>query len=62
VYIGEFNGAPKPNPEEVADWRFFSIQEIQNLIAARPEIFTEWFKIAFPQVIQRIEKKYQWAS
>jgi isopentenyl-diphosphate delta-isomerase len=62
VYIGEFNGAPKPNPEEVADWRFFSIQEIQNLIATRPEIFTEWFKIAFPQVIQRIEKKYQWAS
>lgn len=62
VYLGEYNGSPVPNPEEVCDWRYFPIQDIHNLIDTHPELFTEWFKIAFPQVIQNIEKKYQWAS
>ena len=62
VFVGEFNGLPNPNPEEVEDWRFFSISEISDLMILQPEMFTEWFKIAFPQVIQRIEKKYLWAS
>jgi isopentenyl-diphosphate delta-isomerase len=62
VFIGEFNGLPNPNEEEVADWRYFSIQEIYKLIETNPQIFTEWFKIAFPQVIKHTEKNYQWAS
>jgi isopentenyl-diphosphate delta-isomerase len=62
VYIGQFNGAPQPNPEEVADWRYFSISEISNLMISQPQMFTEWFKIAFQQVIESIENKYQWAS
>jgi isopentenyl-diphosphate delta-isomerase len=62
VYIGQFNGAPQPNPEEVADWRYFSIPEISSLMVTQPQMFTEWFKIAFQQVVQSIEKKYQWAS
>lgn len=61
VYIGEFNGSPQPNPEEVEDWRYFPIQEIQNLIESDPNMFTEWFKIALPEVIHHIEKKHQWA-
>lgn len=62
VFVGEFNGLPNPNPEEVEDWRFFSISEISDLMISKPEMFTEWFKIAFPKVLQHTEKKYQWAS
>lgn len=62
VFVGEFNGLPNPNPEEVEDWRFFSISEISDLMILQPEMFTEWFKIAFPKVLQHTEKKYQWAS
>jgi isopentenyl-diphosphate delta-isomerase len=62
VFVGEFNGLPNPNPEEVEDWRFFSISEISDLMISQPEMFTEWFKIAFPKVLQHTEKKYQWAS
>jgi isopentenyl-diphosphate delta-isomerase len=62
VFIGEFNGLPIPNPEEVADWRYFPVQEISSLMISQPQIFTEWFKIAFPQVVKYTEKKYQWAS
>jgi isopentenyl-diphosphate delta-isomerase len=62
VYIGQFNGAPQPNPEEVADWRYFPITEIAFLIDSHPDMFTEWFKIAFEHVLKSIENKYQWAS
>lgn len=54
VLIGQFNEEPKCNPEEVADWKFQSMAEIEKDIQANPELFTEWFKIIFNEVHQRI--------
>tara|TARA_B110000881_G_scaffold205071_1_gene207179 strand:+ start:145 stop:687 length:543 start_codon:yes stop_codon:yes gene_type:complete len=50
VLIGKFNGVAAPNPEEVEEWKFLSILEIEGEIKENPEQYTEWFKIAFPRV------------
>lgn len=50
VLIGEYNGVAIPNPEEVEDWAFVSIEEIEKGIAENPDHYTPWFKIAFPKV------------
>lgn len=50
VLIGEYNGVAIPNPEEVEDWAFVSIKEIEKDIAENPDHYTPWFKIAFPKV------------
>lgn len=34
---------PAPNPEEVAEVRFWTVREIAEAIAAGPEMFTPWF-------------------
>ena len=50
VLIGEFNGSATPNPEEVEEWKFMAIADIESGIEENPEQYTEWFKIAFPKV------------
>jgi isopentenyl-diphosphate delta-isomerase len=47
VLLGKFNDKPDINPEEVASWKWMSIEHIKVDIALNPEIYTEWFKIIF---------------
>lgn len=51
VFIGEWNDDVQLNPDEVAEIRYASIDAIRNEIADQPQLFTEWFKIAFDQVV-----------
>ena len=57
VFIGEFKDDPVPNPEEVADWRYTSIEDIKTEMSLNPEAFTEWFKIALPMVEEYLSKE-----
>ena len=50
VYIGEYNGKISPNPDEVSDYSFRSVQEIRAALESEPASFTEWFRIAFPKI------------
>ena len=47
VLLGKFNDIPDINPEEVASWKWMSIEHVKADIALNPEIYTEWFKIIF---------------
>ena len=47
VMIGNFNDAPKINPEEVADWKWMLPSDIKEDIGSNPEKYTAWFKIIF---------------
>ncbi|MEM7162347.1 MAG: isopentenyl-diphosphate Delta-isomerase [Bacteroidota bacterium] len=51
VFLGEFDGIPVLNKEEVADFRYISKKELEEELAQNPDKFTEWFKIALPEVI-----------
>lgn len=50
VFIGTYEGAINPNPEEVSDYLYQSIDHLKNAISKNPAEYTEWFKIALPQL------------
>src|SRR5690554_2038317 len=50
VYIGEYNGIPNPNPEEVQAWKYSSLQEIKREVKADGNGFTPWFKLLIDRV------------
>lgn len=47
ILIGEYNEEPQINPEEVADWKWISLQDLKKDMAENPKNYTEWFKIIF---------------
>lgn len=53
VLTGVFNGAIFPNGEEVEDTRWMSMEDVRADLAARPGLYTEWFKIAFQALLER---------
>lgn len=50
VFVGHFDGAIVPNPEEVCEYAYISMEEIGSRMHSHPEEFTVWFQIAFPRV------------
>lgn len=45
VFVGTYDGEPNVNPEEVEDWRFISLSDLKQDVAAHPERYTYWFKM-----------------
>ncbi|MDE3741397.1 isopentenyl-diphosphate Delta-isomerase [Maribacter polysaccharolyticus] len=54
VMMGSYSGDPKINPEEVADFKWMSPEEIQKDIAENPEDYTVWFKIIFEKFFDHL--------
>lgn len=57
VFIGEYNGPVYPDPEEVSQFSYQSMGNIKSGIALQPSLYTEWFKIAFPQLENYLQKQ-----
>ena len=55
VLIGSYSGEISPNPDEVSDYCFMRLPEIDQSIQSHPAKYTEWFKIAFPKVVKYID-------
>lgn len=53
VFTGVYNGEPVPNPEEVLEVCWMSMDEVRADLTARPDVYTEWFKIAFQAFLDR---------
>lgn len=49
VLIGKFNGKPNINKKEVENWKWMSLDAIENNIQQYPELYTAWFKIIFKE-------------
>jgi isopentenyl-diphosphate Delta-isomerase len=56
VFAGFFEGEIKPDPEEVADTCYKSVEAIESDMKSNPEQYTEWFKIAFPLLQEWLQK------
>jgi isopentenyl-diphosphate delta-isomerase len=54
IMIGKFNGIPNINPNEVADWKWMSLEAVKDDMVLHPELYTEWFKIIFDKFYQHI--------
>jgi len=57
VFVGKYNGLVHPNANEVKDYCFKSMEEIGSSIKSHPHKYTEWFKIAFPNIYNWWEEK-----
>lgn len=51
VFVGKYNGAIHPNINEVQDYCFKSIEEIESSLQSHPHKYTAWFKLAFPRIL-----------
>ena len=47
VLLGTFDQSPVLNSEEVADWKWMSLEAIAEDIKQNPQAYTAWFKIIF---------------
>lgn len=54
VYLGRSSDDVKVNANEVADWRFVSIDTLNRELAGRPDKFTPWMKLEW----RRIQNEY----
>lgn len=50
VFTGLFDGDVKPNRNEVKDYAYLPLEDIQISLKEQPSKFTSWFAIAFPEV------------
>jgi len=54
IMIGHFNDTPTINPDEVASWKWMTLDAVQADIIAHPEQYTAWFKIIFEKFYEHI--------
>jgi len=45
VFAGEFAGEPRPNENEMDDWRWCDLEEVHRQLAEAPETMTPWLKL-----------------
>ncbi len=53
VYTGTYSGSLNPDKQEVNDYCFRSMEDIADDLNQRPEKYSSWFRIAFPQLLKR---------
>lgn len=51
VFVGTYNGIIAPDDKEVSNYTYRPMHEIEILLKNEPELFTVWFRIAFPKVM-----------
>jgi len=56
VMVGRYNGEPSINPDEVASWKWMTIEDIKNDMVLHPELYTVWFKIIFDEFYHYLEE------
>jgi isopentenyl-diphosphate delta-isomerase len=54
VYIGKTDLLPQINANEVNDWKYMSIPNLENEILEKPQLYTPWLKICLPQLKQNL--------
>ncbi len=50
VFVGRFDGSPEPDPTEVAEWRWVTVDELEAGLVAHPEHYTVWLPRALKLV------------
>ena len=54
VFFGQSDDTPVINTDEVASWKYMSLDAIADEMKVHPELYTEWFKISFNEVRSHI--------
>jgi len=59
VLIGHSNGPIQPEPREVQDYCYQTMEEIAGNLSTHPHRYTEWFRIAFPKLQEWLHNRIQ---
>ena len=59
VLLGEYNDNPFPNPKEIEDWKYESLEKIQIDIELNPSDYTVWFREIFSQFYDYIKTNFK---
>ncbi|MBI2722107.1 MAG: isopentenyl-diphosphate Delta-isomerase [Bacteroidetes bacterium] len=51
VFFGKSDEHPKPNPEEVSEYKYLSLEELYSELFHHPQNYTFWFKLIFERVV-----------
>jgi isopentenyl-diphosphate delta-isomerase len=54
VLVGSFDGVPKPDPAEIAEWRWVDMVTLSVDLKDHPESYTYWFRISFDQFLRAV--------
>ena len=57
VIFGNYDHAPKPNPEEVQAWKWIGLDELKGDIAKNPDSYTPWLRIVMDDIIKHYSQK-----
>jgi len=49
VYLGRYDGTPKPDPKEASDFKWMHLDDLRKDLHAHPECYTYWLNHAFEQ-------------
>ena len=55
VWIGQSDDIPCINTDEVASWKYMTLDALSKDITLYPEHYTEWFKITFEEMSHHAE-------
>lgn len=54
ILIGNYEGSPNLNPDEVAAWKWMSLEDVKADIRNNPQEYTVWFRIIFDKFNQHL--------
>ena len=54
VFVGVWDGAPKPDPNEVAGWEWRGADALDRSVREHPELFSPWLPLAWSKVKDRL--------
>ena len=57
ILVGKFEGKPRPNKEEVEDWRWVDYSQLKKEVRDNPQNYTSWFKLIFNKAIKEYGSK-----
>ena len=52
VFLGISNQNPSPNPAEVSDWTWVTIEALEQQLLVSPERYSPWLRQCFSQVVK----------
>ncbi len=52
VFVGRFDGNPKPNKLEAEDWKWINPKKLKKDIKENPNKYTYWFKLTLDKVLK----------
>jgi isopentenyl-diphosphate delta-isomerase len=52
--VGAFSGEPQINMDEVASYKWMSLEAVKNDIELHPDLYTAWFKIIFKESYSKL--------